>query len=600
MFSSPEVKAVSGETVVNDADKGIVTAITSVTGMKDKVNDIIVPGAYASVKDARPKVCKNHSWDAMVGKTLHWEELAPGHPDLPARLRAQGFGAVKAVMQFNLGSDQGRNTFADVKFLGPDQEWSIGYDAKGARAETKRRPDGTREIKAFHDLFEFSPVLVGAAGGTGTLDVKGLAALSFDAKAMLDEYAAITGATFDLDDFDVVVAEAKGWEPPTVNSRDDVRRAVADMVDVPPVWRPQVKAILVDRATTLGVLDEIPALWIGGRTIVLGGESKALRDGDGDGWANDSKPNRVWVGKKPPKARVPKGRSASAKPTLAPKKGVPSTPEQRASAATILARGKVTVEVEKQAGWGSDHRKERATVITPDGKVELERRAGGNDNGKVMAVYTPSGSGRAPVYFEADDAMWDRVAGRADKPTDRQVTVTRSTAKPDAELAAAGWKPEPHPLLKGATTWRPSDGMKDRMITVTADGEVSLWSGGGGAMTNPQVDTFPTVAAALDAATLTPGYARFTRAQTVGAKPGSAEWAQGVLVREAAANPSFRQIPVPDDNPVWVGGTRVWLSEAYSLGDDNFIAVGNEGDGKMSVLRKSPGRGWVLDGSKPT
>lgn len=167
-----EHKQVSVSSVrgVDDVD-GIVEAIVSVTNVVDSVNDVIEPGAYkATLKKRNPKVVWSHDTNIPVGKTLRVEELLPGDPRLPNDLIQQSAGALLVKMQFNLNTSRGRDAFFDVQFFGPEQEWSIGY----AVPEGKYRIDektGIRYIKQL-ELFEYSPVIFGAAPSTRTLSLK--------------------------------------------------------------------------------------------------------------------------------------------------------------------------------------------------------------------------------------------------------------------------------------------------------------------------------------------------------------------------------------------------------------------------------------------
>ncbi len=158
-------------TEVIDEERGIVRAIVSVTGIVDNVNDKIIPGAYTKTLQTRkPKGCWGHDWKTPVAKTLAIEELMPGDPRLPAGLKALNAGALVVDMQFNLATERGRDAFGDVKFWGEEGEWSIGYDAKKPGYSTTGA-DGIRQIKTL-DLFEYSPVLFGAAPHTTTLALK--------------------------------------------------------------------------------------------------------------------------------------------------------------------------------------------------------------------------------------------------------------------------------------------------------------------------------------------------------------------------------------------------------------------------------------------
>lgn len=161
---------VNGVEVV-DRELGIVSAIVSVTGIEDRVKDVIKPGAYTkTLRNRTPKGVWHHDMTKPVSKTLEIKELMPGDPELPTHLPdgtpwPAEAGALKVLTQFNLKSSRGRDAFADVEFFGADQEWSIGY----------RVPPGTSEMKggvrycSEMDLFEYSPVLFGAMPAARTI-----------------------------------------------------------------------------------------------------------------------------------------------------------------------------------------------------------------------------------------------------------------------------------------------------------------------------------------------------------------------------------------------------------------------------------------------
>lgn len=155
---------------VDDVD-GIVEAIVSVTNIIDHVNDLIEPGAYKlTLKKRNPKVVWSHDTNIPVGKTLRVEELMPNDPRLPNDLIQQGAGALLVKMQFNLNTSRGRDAFFDVQFFGPEQEWSIGYSVPEGKYQVDEKT-GIRYIKQL-DLFEYSPVIFGAAPSTRTLSLK--------------------------------------------------------------------------------------------------------------------------------------------------------------------------------------------------------------------------------------------------------------------------------------------------------------------------------------------------------------------------------------------------------------------------------------------
>ncbi|MEV0973287.1 hypothetical protein [Microtetraspora glauca] len=71
--------------------------------------------------------------------------------------------------QFNLGTDEGRRAYENVKFFREQCEWSIGYAVVPGRS--KRDSRGIRHIFELA-LFEYSTVLVAANPLAMTLSVK--------------------------------------------------------------------------------------------------------------------------------------------------------------------------------------------------------------------------------------------------------------------------------------------------------------------------------------------------------------------------------------------------------------------------------------------
>jgi len=155
---------------LSEAD-GIVEAIVSVTNVVDSVNDVIEPGAYKNtLRKRNPKGVWSHDTNIPVAKTLKVEELMPGDERLPEDLRSQGAGALMVKMQFNLNTSRGRDAFHDVQFFAEEQEWSIGYSVPEGKSSTDEKTS-VRFIKQL-ELYEYSPVIFGAAPNTRTLSVK--------------------------------------------------------------------------------------------------------------------------------------------------------------------------------------------------------------------------------------------------------------------------------------------------------------------------------------------------------------------------------------------------------------------------------------------
>lgn len=160
-----EVPTSSGE-----MGDGMIEAIVSVTGIKDNVGDVIMPGAYEKTLGHRkPKGVWSHQWENPIAKTHEVKELPPGDPRLPEKLPngdpwPSEAGALYVKMEFNLQTERGRTAYEDVKFFGDSQEWSIGFKVPERKAVRK---NGIRYISEL-DLFEYSPVLFGAMSNART------------------------------------------------------------------------------------------------------------------------------------------------------------------------------------------------------------------------------------------------------------------------------------------------------------------------------------------------------------------------------------------------------------------------------------------------
>lgn len=193
------------ETKMIDEHEGIVEAFVAVTGIVDRVNDIIEPGAIGpQLKAMWPVGAENHDWGKRVAKTLEAEEYLPGDPRLPSTLRdgtpwPAEAGALWVKTQFNLEKESGRDAFSDVKFYADQQDWSIGYRAMKSR----RDKDGIRYIKQM-EIPEYSTVLSGAHKQARTLSIKS-DELEKGAASVSDGPRVI--ATFD----DYVVFSSKGF-----------------------------------------------------------------------------------------------------------------------------------------------------------------------------------------------------------------------------------------------------------------------------------------------------------------------------------------------------------------------------------------------------
>ncbi|MER5322378.1 hypothetical protein [Streptosporangium roseum] len=172
-----EYKAATPVTgIITTGDEGVVEALVSITGVTDSVGDLIVPGAYRrTLGERRPKGIFSHDTKVWTARTEGIEELLPGDARLPKTTKdgrpwPKDAGALWVKCRFNLQTDDGRNAYENVRFFSETNEceWSIGYTVPKGGARKSR---GIRLITDL-DLWEYSPVLFGAAPLSSTLSVK--------------------------------------------------------------------------------------------------------------------------------------------------------------------------------------------------------------------------------------------------------------------------------------------------------------------------------------------------------------------------------------------------------------------------------------------
>lgn len=141
---------------IKDAAKGEVEALFSTLDVIDSDGDVTLAGAFKDGAQVRISAYGHTSWQGVppVGKGV---------------IKTTENGAVLKG-QFFMNTTGGRETFEVIKELGDQQEWSYGYDVLDAEyGEKDGKP--VRFLKKLN-VFEVSPVLVGAGVGTMTLSSK--------------------------------------------------------------------------------------------------------------------------------------------------------------------------------------------------------------------------------------------------------------------------------------------------------------------------------------------------------------------------------------------------------------------------------------------
>ena len=160
-------KTVKSEVSTVDAAEGIVEAYVNSMGVVDHDGEIIEMGAFdQSIQKGGQSVAWFHDQSAPVGKVIDAAPIQLSQDDETQRQQ----GLLKAVMQFNLNTQRGRDAFADVEF-GSVKEWSVGFRALEDDLERLDGGENVRVIKNL-DWVEVSPVLRGASPDTQTITAK--------------------------------------------------------------------------------------------------------------------------------------------------------------------------------------------------------------------------------------------------------------------------------------------------------------------------------------------------------------------------------------------------------------------------------------------
>lgn len=148
-------------------DNGTVEAVFATLNVRDHDGDVTVPGAF---EQTRPVTISPYNHASIVGGALPAGKAMITADDVEAKLSGSFF----------MQTTQGKDTFEVVREMGPDQQWSYGYDVLDAVAGEK---DGQAvQFLRKLDVYEVSPVIRGAGINTRTTAVK-----SFDGKGMTDD-----------------------------------------------------------------------------------------------------------------------------------------------------------------------------------------------------------------------------------------------------------------------------------------------------------------------------------------------------------------------------------------------------------------------------
>jgi hypothetical protein len=165
--------------------EGSFVAVIATLNVVDKDGDRALPGAAPDGKAILISSYMHSSWGDRL-------------PIGTGTVKEEG-GELKVYGQINLKTDAGREHYETIKFTGGLQEWSYGYKVIDSEEVTE---DGEkiRNLKKF-DIFEASPVLLGAGVDTRTLSIKSAKTTYFDqVEAVLAAVSGLVERTKSLAD----------------------------------------------------------------------------------------------------------------------------------------------------------------------------------------------------------------------------------------------------------------------------------------------------------------------------------------------------------------------------------------------------------------
>lgn len=190
-----ETKHITTRAVLKaDGDEGSIEAVFSTFGIVDRDGDIVEAGAVLNEQPV-PMVW-SHDWTKIIGKGV------------------TSVDAERAIFKgsFFTQTTAGRDAYETVKAMGDLQEYSWGFRINDA--DYAERDGQTVRIIKSAELFEVSPVLVGAGRGTGTLSLKHQS-FTDEAEAALSVVQGFVLRARDRKEY-----RAKDNRPPTTASRE--------------------------------------------------------------------------------------------------------------------------------------------------------------------------------------------------------------------------------------------------------------------------------------------------------------------------------------------------------------------------------------------
>ena len=183
MSENKSNKSIEFKTV--DDEKGSVEAVFSVYNTLDTDGDVVIPGAIKSgFKNNQVPMVFAHKWDQPIGKGVIDTD------DDKATFRGSFF----------METEAGKEAYNLAKEMGDLQEWSFGFRINDYEVAPFQK-DGQDEVDVRYlkdlEVFEVSPVLVGANRETYTLAIKSGEEAVYESSNLEEEKAAIATDMFD-------------------------------------------------------------------------------------------------------------------------------------------------------------------------------------------------------------------------------------------------------------------------------------------------------------------------------------------------------------------------------------------------------------------
>jgi hypothetical protein len=199
----------------------------------DKDGDVSLLGSLPVGRDVPISAYAHASWPERGGR------LPVGIGNI-SEGKAKGKNLGILTGRFLNETTMGRDTYLTVKALGALQEWSFGYAAEASKGVWAGVP---ANLNKRYDVYEVSPVLVGAGNGTSTLAVKEGTPLA--GEPMADHYLRLLGEIDGFTKRSREIAEIREKEGRVLSTANRERLAsLLDALRQTDDFRKEIEALL--------------------------------------------------------------------------------------------------------------------------------------------------------------------------------------------------------------------------------------------------------------------------------------------------------------------------------------------------------------------